>query len=640
MRRVHVFINCAASLRVRPQSLNMMSIQMEDHEGEPKKFFKLDDTRIHPETYELAQEMAQNVQEGDLLPAVAVARTLKNPEGLADLDLEAYDDHLLSQGKYPGRKLSTLVDTLLEYLAPYGEVRDPWAPPSMEDKLRMITGGETTRDYEEGRMVEVQVQRTDDYRVHVNVIGSVLKATIPKHYLKSIFVEDRDPTSMSIDSIVNRGDTLFARVMKLNYDDMRGFELELACRSDILNDWNKYEQKYNVAQRGPYDTCYEFRPREAELAEIEHIKKEEARALLGGIAGQTKAMMKQRRKLSRAFVHRPIAHPLFKNVSHGDAMKALEEKKPGTAIIRPSVRTTEKLSVTLKICDGIFASHEIIEKGKQSDEDGRDPRIAPTSLVLGIPLEVEEARPGKDAKAKEKSEFEDLDELVATWLEPWTANLLSVIKDPKFYKQTNPDASKEERDAGTRIIALTPEDVQYKLKEKKAANASKSYIAWGLCCIPDQPGSFYLMHLHNKTCMQETIRVTSRGFLFHGTIYASLKKTILAFQSNYMKKMDDRRRMATMHGQPGGGGGGAPMPVYQQQHHHHAPQSPWHQGGGGGGGPSYPPAPPMPGGPAPGGYPGPPPMHAYGGGGGGGGGPPPPQYYDRRGPPPPHGGRY
>ena len=216
--------------------------------------------------------------------------------------------------------------------------------------------------------------------------------------------------------------------------------------------------------------------------------------------------------------------------------------------------------------------------------------------MLGLPLEVEEPKPGSDPAAKERSEYEDLDELVATWLEPLLSKYAEIVKNPKF----NADGQDE--------LAAA-------LREKRMMNTNQSYVAWGLCAVPGEPGAFYLVHLHHTTSMTELIRVSSRGFLFQNNIFPSLKALVKVWQQSYAERMSARKAKRA----PGVGGDAVPMPVYMPPPPRGGPppprgnpQSPWH--GGGAPPPQFPPPPPMPP-PRMGGgqFPPPPPMPPAGG---------------------------
>lgn len=105
-----------------------------------------------------------------------------------------------------------------------------------------------------------------------------------------------------------------ARVMRIDHTQ---FEVEVVTRSDELGDSTRWEREYC---RDKYYHC---------------VTDEERRE-----AARLKSSSKR-----RAFVPRPINHPLFKNVSVGDAVAQLEARPDGSCIIRPSQKGTDRLQV-------------------------------------------------------------------------------------------------------------------------------------------------------------------------------------------------------------------------------------------------------------------------------------------------------
>lgn len=70
----------------------------------------------------------------------------------------------------------------------------------------------------------------------------------------------------------------------------------------------------------------------------------------------------------------------------------MSDKDPGESIFRPSSRGPSHLSLTLKICDGVYAHKDIVEGGKEKKDITSILRIGKTLTI------------GEDT-------FEDLDEV-------------------------------------------------------------------------------------------------------------------------------------------------------------------------------------------------------------------------------------
>lgn len=95
--------------------------------------------------------------------------------------------------------------------------------------------------------------------------------------------------------------------------------------------------------------------------------------------------MKQR----QTYVKRVIVHPSFHNIGYADAVKFMESKNQGEAIIRPSSKGEDHLTVTWKVTNNICQHIDIREEGKEN------------AFSLGQTLWI-----GNE-------EFEDLDEIIA-----------------------------------------------------------------------------------------------------------------------------------------------------------------------------------------------------------------------------------
>ena len=74
-----VFLNCAPTLRIRSSGASMSNEEMD----------VLDNTRIHPESYDFAKQMAKDAMDGEKgNEELLVERAMENPGRLDDLDLK------------------------------------------------------------------------------------------------------------------------------------------------------------------------------------------------------------------------------------------------------------------------------------------------------------------------------------------------------------------------------------------------------------------------------------------------------------------------------------------------------------------------------------------------------------------------
>lgn len=116
------------------------------------------------------------------------------------------------------------------------------------------------------------------------------------------------------------------------------------------------------------------------------------------------------------YVKRVIVHPSFHNIAYSEAEKLMRSMKQGEAIIRPSSKGENHLTVTWKVTDDILHHIDVTEEEKEN------------SFSLGKSLLI----------GNEK--FEDLDEIIARHVNPM-ASFASELLDYKHYR-SNVDGCK------------------------------------------------------------------------------------------------------------------------------------------------------------------------------------------------------
>lgn len=114
-------------------------------------------------------------------------------------------------------------------------------------------------------------------------------------------------------------------------------------------------------------------------------------------------------KQRQTYVKRVIVHPSFHNISYSEAEKLMQTMKQGEAIVRPSSKGADHLTVTWKVTDDIYQHIDVREEGKGN------------AFSLGQSLWI-----GNE-------EFEDLDEIIARHVNPMAA-YASELLDYKHYK--------------------------------------------------------------------------------------------------------------------------------------------------------------------------------------------------------------
>ncbi|GJR37279.1 transcription elongation factor SPT6 [Tanacetum coccineum] len=389
-----VFVNAVGFLRVRRSGNAASSSQFID---------LLDDTRIHPESYGLAQELAKDMYTEDAQDEVnddedmlemAIEHVRENPTLLRRLELDAY-----AKSKKRENKKDTLNHIRLELIHGFQDWRRPYANPSEDEAFYMLCG-ETEETLAEGKIVQATVRRVQPQRA-VCFLESGLTGFLSKEDYSD------DSRDNDLTERLNEGDILTCMIKKiLKKAKIRVF---LSCReSDLRSDRSKEHKKM--------DEYYH-----EDLDSIETVK-EKAR--------------KAKELAKKHFKSRMIVHPRFQNITADEAMEMLSDKEPGESIIRPSSRGTSYLTLTLKIYKDVYAHKDIIEDGKENK--------GPGMLRLGKTLKI-----GEDV-------FEDLDEVMDRYVDPLVTHLKKMLEYRKFKEggkaEVDESLRKEKMENPSRIV--------------------------------------------------------------------------------------------------------------------------------------------------------------------------------------------
>ncbi|KAH0835358.1 hypothetical protein AYO21_01575 [Fonsecaea monophora] len=305
----------------------------------------LDNTRIHPEDYDIARKMAADAleldeedieaerQEGG---SGAIVRRLIREEAqerVHDLVLEEYAAQL--EQNLNSKKRSTLENITAELNDPYEELRNPFRVNLGESEVFTMLTGETRESLQRGMNVPMTLKRvTDDHMEGKLECG-----------LDAV-VEDRqwaDP-AMSPKQLYNIHQTVQAHITSINRKD---FIVTVSLRDEQVK---KPFRRYNHNDRN-YD---EWDERE-EVAD--------------------KKLLEEKTDLGNR-VTRVIKHPLFRPFNSKQAEEYLGSQNRGDVVIRPSSKGNDHLAVTWKVADGIFQHIDVLELDKENEFSlGRTLRI-------------------------------------------------------------------------------------------------------------------------------------------------------------------------------------------------------------------------------------------------------------------------
>ncbi|XP_018043694.1 PREDICTED: transcription elongation factor SPT6 isoform X1 [Atta colombica] len=504
-----VFINCAGFIKIDTNSL-----------GDSTEAYVevLDGSRVHPETYEWARKMAVDALEyddEDANPAGALEEILESPERLKDLDLDAFAEELERQGF--GNKCVTLYDIRAELNSRYKDLRVLYQSPSAEKLFDVLTK-ETPETFYVGKLVLATVvgishrKPQGDQLDQANPVRNeetglwqcpfCLKNDFPElsevwnHFDAGACPGKATGVRLRLDNgisgyihiknlsdrhvanpceRVGMGQIIHCRIIKIEVDR---FSVECTSKSSDLADKN-HEWR---PQRDPfYDTESEQRDIKVE----EDAKKAKQRQI---------------------YVKRVIVHPSFHNISFAETVKLMQTMKQGEAIVRPSSKGADHLTVTWKVTDDILQHIDVREEGKEN------------AFSLGQSLWI-----GNE-------EFEDLDEIIARHVNPMAA-YASELLDFKYYKST---------------VEGIKDKAEEILKEQKKENPNG--IPYIISAAKTYPGKFLLSYLPRTRCRHEYVTVTSEGFRFRAQMFGRVSDLLRWFKEHFRDPVPGQSTPSTPRG--------------------------------------------------------------------------------------------
>nr|MBE5727270.1 Spt6 [Cucujiformia] len=322
-----------------------------------------DGSRVHPERYEWARKMAVDALEYDDDEAVgALYEIMETPERLDDFDLNSFAEELKRQGY--GNKSNTLYDIRAELKCSYKDLRVPFKSANAKELFHILTK-ETPETFYIGKMVTAKVigigrrklkgEQIDQANpVRNNETGlwqcpfcfkSFPELSIVWNHFDSdscpgqatdiklgldngisgyIHIKNiSDKQVANLEDRVKIRQMIHCRIMKI---DVKRFNVNCTSKSSDLEDKN---HEWRPARDPFYD-------QESENADLKAESDSKAN--------------KQRQTYTR----RLIGHPSFHNICFLEAEKLMANMYQGDAIVRPSSKGADHLSITWKVTDGIY----------------------------------------------------------------------------------------------------------------------------------------------------------------------------------------------------------------------------------------------------------------------------------------------
>ncbi|KAL4757508.1 chromatin-remodeling histone chaperone SPT6 [Aspergillus foveolatus] len=314
---------------------NSASFLYIDYESADADSDPLDNTRVHPEDYDIARKMAADaleLDEEDIKAETdengpgAIVRKLFREDAqdrVNDLILEEYAEQL--EKNLNQRKRATLETIRAELQQPYEELRKHFVFLSTDDIFTMLTG-ETTQTLAEGMVVPISIKSIRDDHIEGKLDCGV-DALVGES-------EMTDRYDVPVRAIYSLHQTVPAKVMFLN---RKTFTCNVSLREEQVS--RPSRPAADRAHAGEWDYRQEEQDREALEAKTQD-------------GGRTM---------------RVIKHPLFRPFNSTQAVEFLGSQSRGDVVIRPSSKGPDHLAVTWKVADGIFQHIDVLELDKENE---------------------------------------------------------------------------------------------------------------------------------------------------------------------------------------------------------------------------------------------------------------------------------
>ena len=306
-----VFINCASFIRIKERHF----VRTPNFTVDP-----LDDTRIHPEDYDIARKMAADALDLDEdavdqdNPSQHVSDIMENEsDRLLMLMLDDYADELeRSEHKLKKIALNEMRD---ELMAPYLEKRRKFEGASEDEVFTMLTS-ETSETLHAGSLVNVTVLRAKDRFIfcqHTSGMEAIV-------HVKNVDIPPQMEAEPQLHMLFVPGSVIPARVIEVNKTRL---SLELDIRKNAILD-----RTHDVTLRDP---SFSMEREEQDMFHNSVVSKKK-----GGSQG------------------RSITHPFFKNVDFKGAEEYLSRRPRGEIVVRPSTKGNDHISITWKVENDIY----------------------------------------------------------------------------------------------------------------------------------------------------------------------------------------------------------------------------------------------------------------------------------------------
>jgi transcription elongation factor SPT6 len=369
-----VWNNCASFLWV------------EFDQTEPESEY-LDNTRVHPEDYDLGRKMAADaleldeediqVEQQENGQGATVRKLIKDEaqEKVNDLILEEYAEQL--EVKFNQRKRATLETIRAELQIPYEELRRNFEVRLPEEEVFTMFTGETYDSLCTDMIVPMSIKRVNDDSIEGKLDCGV-DAMVNS-------MEIMEQLTVSAKQIYQPHQTVQAKIVNVDHRELRADMtlIDFKLRRPFKRDHNRLASEWDGRQ---------------EEKDREDMQEK------NDVSGRTQ---------------RVIKHPNFRPFNSAQAEEYLGSQAQGDVVIRPSSKGPDHLAVTWKVADGVYQHIDVLELDKEN-----------------------EYSVGKILKIGGLWTYTDLDELIVNHVKAMARKVNEMMRHEKFQDKPKSEAGK------------------------------------------------------------------------------------------------------------------------------------------------------------------------------------------------------
>lgn len=513
-----VFVSAAGFLRVRDPTLHHGGSTAEairerrrklerrnrarsrDDDGEDGFFDPLDDSRIHPENYAVALKIADEAlrdENGELRVNLSelnniseasriIAAVLDNPEGLSQLDLEKYADHLEKLDR--GRLYETIKMVASEFQSPFKDYRVPARTPDDRAEFFLSIGADPAE-----LRIGVEVTATN---CHVTKKLSGISCRLPyglRGYIAKSDFSDDILSGEEIQRLVSDGSDVQCRILGFHF---KAFEAKLSSRPSVLADPRlipDYELSYNpnneyVLSIPQKRNALSSAPHDGSVLRVEPGR-------------ESSEDMKRKNRAAKKGIVRPkevTTHDFYRDVSGAVATDLLRNAAPGEVVIRPSWKGSDQFVFTARFADAAELNND------------------PSRGIIHVMCYIQQPSEGEELKYIVGTEpYSGVDEILERFIIPVVTNMGEALHHRKFLALNEEKLEKHV----SAVKKQAPNGIPYffGLADHKSLYLDIYYI----------PGS--------KTVHKEPIKVVPDGYQFRGVLHTTLDLLTSWFKKNMRK---------------------------------------------------------------------------------------------------------